>query len=899
MNGKVALGVCLLIVRIGLGQGTGQPQANFTTIYQFAAGCVTGVLLLGQDNNFYGTTSNCGSAGIGMLYQLSTSGDFRIIHSFTGGADGFGPTGPLAMDSDGNIYGATKGNTTFRWAFTGTYTSFGFMPGTNGNSNSNPFGLIYAYDGNLYGTTQNGGPGNAGFLFRLTPGGAMSTVHVFTEGVPNLMIQGSDGQLYGVLAGVSNTFALVSVSLGGALTNIVNDSRLSQQPFTLGSDRNFYTVRNSDVVQITSSGKITTNTITTSSNSGDLTQFSPLISASDGTMYCGGNFNLYQITTQLTGKVIYQYPLNMPIRLTIKFLVQGPDALYGTDFNAVFKLGLGGPGGLAPPPSAAGSAVVDPVPDLVTPVSAASSPTGLVTDPNLLVSGGRSVVGVAADGVSRVLVRGTATGVLTLAILDENMNPVTQSGQYGMLAPATGGGPFAPTATVQPVMAGGQSTFFAVYKSPVDFVRSDPAYQASDQKSPSRVVNIQVSNNGTVLTTQKLVIVRPPVVLIHGITSAPQFWSSFSPLVTACYTSGFSVSADPRFYIQCADYSRTVLGVASIQPTYGLDVTKLLANNPLNQNTLGYAYNAGVVMPQMQNTITAYSQNSPQANGLPVASVQADIVAHSMGSLIARTMPYALTSGSKSYQQPANYALGYIHKLITLGGPHLGSPLSIVALDPRNTCSWALAARMGEYPLQSATVAGYSQPISGGAADLVGDGQGACLSQALGTLQGSGDKQIPVALIAGQMSPTQLAGLDNSAKTTGASLLSHLSACASDYALKNYNSAGWLTLNRTSAAYLSDAIVPVTSALNGMDYMSGACFVTQLQAPDPSQCKFTLAQFAVHGPGTVNEIGFTGPSLLDAATQVPLETINLLNASVNDPVFAILARHLAQVGGCR
>ena len=111
------------------------------------------------------------------------------------------------------------------------------------------------------------------------------------------------------------------------------------------------------------------------------------------------------------------------------------------------------------------------------------------------------------------------------------------------------------------------------------------------------------------------------------------------------------------------------------------------------------------------------------------------------------------------------------------------------------------------------TVAGYSQPVSGGAADLVGDGQGACLSPALGTLQGNSDKQFPVALIAGQMSPTQLASLDNSVKTTGASLLTHLNACASDYALKNYNSAGWLTLNRTSAAYLSDAIVPVTSAL--------------------------------------------------------------------------------------
>jgi len=45
----------------------------------------------------------------------------------------------------------------------------------------------------------------------------------------------------------------------------------------------------------------------------------------------------------------------------------------------------------------------------------------LVIDPNLLASGGRSVAGVAADGVSRLLLRGTATGALTFAILDENL----------------------------------------------------------------------------------------------------------------------------------------------------------------------------------------------------------------------------------------------------------------------------------------------------------------------------------------------------------------------------------------------------------------------------------------------------------------------------------------------
>jgi hypothetical protein len=61
-----------------------------------------------------------------------------------------------------------------------------------------------------------------------------------------------------------------------------------------------------------------------------------------------------------------------------------------------------------------------------------------------------------------------------------------------------------------------------------------------------------------------------------------------------------------------------------------------------------------------------------------------------------------------------------------------------------------------------------------------------------------------------------------------------------------------------------------------------------------------LARYAVHGPGTVDEIGFMGPHLLESKTEVPLQTINLLNASVSDPAFGILPNNFTgTVGVCK
>lgn len=57
--------------------------------------------------NLYGTTYSGGPAGAGVVYKLDTSGNLTVLYSFTGKADGRGPTAGVIRDSAGNLYGTT------------------------------------------------------------------------------------------------------------------------------------------------------------------------------------------------------------------------------------------------------------------------------------------------------------------------------------------------------------------------------------------------------------------------------------------------------------------------------------------------------------------------------------------------------------------------------------------------------------------------------------------------------------------------------------------------------------------------------------------------------------------------------------------------------------------------
>jgi uncharacterized repeat protein (TIGR03803 family) len=73
----------------------------------------TGPLLIDSSGNIYGTTSrggtsqNCNVNGCGVVFRLNPDGKETVIYNFTGGADGSSPEYGLTMDSGGNLYGTT------------------------------------------------------------------------------------------------------------------------------------------------------------------------------------------------------------------------------------------------------------------------------------------------------------------------------------------------------------------------------------------------------------------------------------------------------------------------------------------------------------------------------------------------------------------------------------------------------------------------------------------------------------------------------------------------------------------------------------------------------------------------------------------------------------------------
>jgi uncharacterized repeat protein (TIGR03803 family) len=198
------------------------PVGGLTALYSFCAltNCADGSypfggLVLGTDGNFYGTTQNGGSVGLGTVFKITPSGALTVLHSF-GGTDGSYPDAGLALGADGNFYGTTsyggasnsclgECGTVFKITPAGVLTTLHTFDGSDG---ADPFPpLVQGTDGNFYGTTAFGGTSNAcnggscGTAFKITPSGKFTSLHSFgfTDGGEPLapLVQADSGALYG------------------------------------------------------------------------------------------------------------------------------------------------------------------------------------------------------------------------------------------------------------------------------------------------------------------------------------------------------------------------------------------------------------------------------------------------------------------------------------------------------------------------------------------------------------------------------------------------------------------------------------------------------------------------------------------------------------------------------
>ena len=133
-------------------------------------------VILGQDGNFYGTTTfggiSDGYFGFGTIFKMTPSGKETILYRFSSTDYAAHPTTPLIQATDGNFYGTNAGcaeftcggvNDLFKITPSGTLTVLEQFTGSNGLYPYWP--LTQDTNGALYGLAQQGGPANGGVLF--------------------------------------------------------------------------------------------------------------------------------------------------------------------------------------------------------------------------------------------------------------------------------------------------------------------------------------------------------------------------------------------------------------------------------------------------------------------------------------------------------------------------------------------------------------------------------------------------------------------------------------------------------------------------------------------------------------------------------------------------------------
>jgi uncharacterized repeat protein (TIGR03803 family) len=184
-----------------------------------------GGVTLDAAGNLYGVTvaggsSTCTGDGCGVVYKLTIAGGTftqSVLYSFRGGSDGFGPGDGVIFDKAGNLYGMTPdgGAAGYGSIYELHPTQSGpwkeriihsFTGGADGAVGA--LGrMVLDKAGNLYGVSELGGASNAGTVFQLAPGSngtwTMKTIYSF-KGQPDAgfpyggLVLDASGNLYGV-----------------------------------------------------------------------------------------------------------------------------------------------------------------------------------------------------------------------------------------------------------------------------------------------------------------------------------------------------------------------------------------------------------------------------------------------------------------------------------------------------------------------------------------------------------------------------------------------------------------------------------------------------------------------------------------------------------------------------
>jgi uncharacterized repeat protein (TIGR03803 family) len=213
------------------------------------------------EGNFYGTTQyggitgDCNENGCGVVFKLDTAGHFSVLYRFTGGTDGGIPQSDLVLDSKGNLYGTTFAGghldcfdgpgcgVVFKVNATGQETVlYSFTGGVNGGLPSGNLASDSA--GNLYGTAALGGNGcngsSCGVIYKINSSGEETVLYSFTGGArgydPNGIIRDRGGNLYGATYWGGNQSCIDGLGCGVVFKLDTADNLTVLYTFTGGAD---------------------------------------------------------------------------------------------------------------------------------------------------------------------------------------------------------------------------------------------------------------------------------------------------------------------------------------------------------------------------------------------------------------------------------------------------------------------------------------------------------------------------------------------------------------------------------------------------------------------------------------------------------------------------------------
>ena len=249
--------------------------------------------------------------------------------------------------------------------------------------------------------------------------------------------------------------------------------------------------------------------------------------------------------------------------------------------------------------------------------------------------------GTIADGVSKLIIKLVYNNPLRFSIEGKSPNDLRGGTLAPLLNKSGTSNSLSSTNVVYPNLTKTNESLIVAVYTPPDFINEPNA----SYKPVTLLINNPKNPSAAPSPVSQITIrlYHPPVILVHGLWENPSLWNILSNFLQTLNQSKLnSTLADYRIHNATTfdPYFNKTFG------NYGINATR---------NAIGRA-------------LEDYHGNATAAS-------QVDVVAHSMGGLIARGFVQ-----QPDYKNPSNFMKGYIHRLITIGTPHYGGQLALFCI---------------------------------------------------------------------------------------------------------------------------------------------------------------------------------------------------------------------------